>query len=396
MIQYNNYNNNYYLQIQELNQQFNDYNKQDYFKLLQLIYFTLYQENIFKIINNDIKFLIFSIIKILNNNFWERNYYTYSKDIQEIIQLVFVIIAETSPQTNYLINLNTKKKLEFLLLENKIINELDIKQNKNIYLAGMNKNNKCIFDANKIKNFFDTFNINFSNTILEIKDIKIPNFLLSKENELFKMEFLHLLFKTYAPYLYYNKIFQEGYEYQITSSDIVFDCGANIGLFALYCAAKGAQVYCFEPMSYNRKFLKISQSLYPNNIHIIPYGISNKSGIIKLQQMVNPATCNENYNKNKDEFLYQEKCHLLSLDNFCAQTSIYPTFIKMDIEGAEQKALEGAKDLLKNYKPIIHIALNHYLNDPINLLSKIYSINNVYQFYKNFEGTANSQFALCK
>jgi hypothetical protein len=48
-----------------------------------------------------------------------------------------------------------------------------------------------------------------------------------------------------------------------------------MGLFALYCASKGAKVYCFEPMSYIRDFLNISKSIYPDNIYIIPYGLSN-------------------------------------------------------------------------------------------------------------------------
>ena len=64
-----------------------------------------------------------------------------------------------------------------------------------------------------------------------------------------------------------NQKFEEGYEYKITSKDIVFDCGGNMGLFSLYCASKGATVYSFEPMSYVRDFLKISQSLYPTKIN---------------------------------------------------------------------------------------------------------------------------------
>jgi FkbM family methyltransferase len=68
----------------------------------------------------------------------------------------------------------------------------------------------------------------------------------------------------------------------IKKGDIVFDCGSNLGIFAAYAASKGAYVYCFEPGTLVRHYLKETQKLYPNNIIIVPYGISDYNGVTKF------------------------------------------------------------------------------------------------------------------
>ena len=51
----------------------------------------------------------------------------------------------------------------------------------------------------------------------------------------------------------------------------------------------------------------------------------------------------------------------VSLDGFLGEERI--TFIKMDIEGAEWKALQGAKGIIENQKPKMAICVYHRLED---------------------------------
>ena len=52
--------------------------------------------------------------------------------------------------------------------------------------------------------------------------------------------------------------------------------------------------------------------------------------------------------KNKYNAIIREGISVVSLDNFCDQLKIFPNLIKIDIDGNEDKLLNGAKELLKN------------------------------------------------
>lgn len=57
------------------------------------------------------------------------------------------------------------------------------------------------------------------------------------------------------------------------------------------------------------------------------------------------------------------------------------TYIKMDVEGAEKEAIEGAKNTLKNQKPKLNIALYHRSADIFSIPLQVAKINPDYKFY---------------
>ena len=62
------------------------------------------------------------------------------------------------------------------------------------------------------------------------------------------------------------------------------------------------------------------------------------------------------------------------------------TFIKMDIEGDELKALEGMKNKIRKYKPKLAICVYHN-NDHLWKIPKlIYELNPHYKFYLRYYG----------
>lgn len=58
-----------------------------------------------------------------------------------------------------------------------------------------------------------------------------------------------------------------------------------------------------------------------------------------------------------------------------------PTFIKMDIEGAEMSALKGAERIIRNFKPKLAICVYHNHEDVYLLTELIQKFRNDYQFY---------------
>lgn len=75
-------------------------------------------------------------------------------------------------------------------------------------------------------------------------------------------------------------------DYKIKENDVVFDIGANQGIFSIYAASKGAQVHSCEPVPSNYKILidNITKNSMNNIITPINYAISSieDSVILKL------------------------------------------------------------------------------------------------------------------
>jgi len=70
-----------------------------------------------------------------------------------------------------------------------------------------------------------------------------------------------------------------------------------------------------------------------------------------------------------------------SIDNYSKQKNITPSFIKLDVEGAEYQALKGSVNTIKTFKPRLAISLYHKYNDLWELPLFIKSIEPSYQFY---------------
>ncbi|MBR4859632.1 MAG: FkbM family methyltransferase [Clostridia bacterium] len=74
-----------------------------------------------------------------------------------------------------------------------------------------------------------------------------------------------------------------------------------------------------------------------------------------------------------------EQIEAATVDEICKDKEI--TYIKMDVEGAEKEALDGAVQTLKTQKPKLNIALYHRSADIFELPLKIAEINPNYKFH---------------
>ncbi len=70
----------------------------------------------------------------------------------------------------------------------------------------------------------------------------------------------------------------------------------------------------------------------------------------------------------------------MSIDSLCFKNSFSPTYIKMDLEGEERAALEGAKNTLQN-KPKLLVSAYHRNCDLFDLPLLIHSLNPEYKIY---------------
>ncbi|NOQ17302.1 MAG: FkbM family methyltransferase [Methyloprofundus sp.] len=127
-------------------------------------------------------------------------------------------------------------------------------------------------------------------------------------------------------------------------------------------------VYFFEP---EEKNMHISKQRLGNqkNIHLFQKGVSDKKETLRFDTGGSCSKISKHGNIKID------------VDKLDDMISEPVTFIKMDIEGAERKAIEGAKDTIKKYHPILAICVYHQFDDFWQIPQQIFSIRDDYQIY---------------
>jgi len=126
------------------------------------------------------------------------------------------------------------------------------------------------------------------------------------------------------------------------------------------------KIYCIEPNKLHIDIAKRSFSQF-ENIEFINCGLGNKKQLINEKEM-SQNNCSHDYQAQ----------NINTIDNLITEKV---DFIKMDIEGAEQDAIEGAKNTIVKYTPILAICIYHKAEDWYKIPQKVLEINNNYKIY---------------
>ncbi|KAL3793685.1 hypothetical protein HJC23_010257 [Cyclotella cryptica] len=196
---------------------------------------------------------------------------------------------------------------------------------------------------------------------------------------------------------------------------VMLDIGANIGWFSLLAASHGAEVYAFEPNVINMvRFCEsqllngwsLAENLESNNrIHSYLKGVGKEHGktlSMYTPDPANPGSFTFNQELAKDHFSKRNvagqlqkldggELPIVTLDAFArdqgwlsdegSRTEI--ALMKMDVEGMEHVALDGAKELLRE-NIIENILMEFNADSPrADLVSQITTLFDCgYKLYK--------------
>jgi FkbM family methyltransferase len=151
---------------------------------------------------------------------------------------------------------------------------------------------------------------------------------------------------------------------KILEGEWVVDAGACEGFFVHYALQRGAKVLAVEPVPRLAEALTqtFTSEIKKGQVIVLNAGIADKSGFAHIQVNTNDVYCSTIGD------VEGEKIRLVTLDEL-VQEKIVPSinFIKMDIEGAEIKALRGSFHTLKEFRPKLSIAVYHEYKNAIIL-----------------------------
>ena len=138
----------------------------------------------------------------------------------------------------------------------------------------------------------------------------------------------------------------------------VLDIGANIGLFTITMASltgPTGKVYAFEPLEDQATLLarSVAENDFADRVVLERAAVSDKAGSGQLISASKTTNAGGAYLNNGQVPLGHEasEVKLITLDTYPVRRPVH--FIKIDIEGAELLAFRGAKELLKEDRPVI-------------------------------------------
>jgi FkbM family methyltransferase len=126
------------------------------------------------------------------------------------------------------------------------------------------------------------------------------------------------------------------------------------------------KIYCIEP---NALHINIAKRDFGDidNIEFINCGLGSEKISSDIKEEIQ-NNCAHDY----------QATNINSLDNLISEKVDY---IKLDIEGAEQSAILGAKESIKKYKPILAVCIYHKAEDWYKVPQLVLSIEKEYDIY---------------
>jgi FkbM family methyltransferase len=186
--------------------------------------------------------------------------------------------------------------------------------------------------------------------------------------------------------------FSEGpYEYgevRIEEGDVVFDCGANVGLFSAVASRYGACVHAFEAAprivhNWLSKTAAMNGCIQTHNNAV--WDKEETLDFAFKKHHIGGSKCAKLLSDDdRDYERYQVRA--VTLDAFVEQQQLDRVdFIKADIEGAERNMLLGAQNILKRFAPKLSLCTYHRPDDEQVLCDLILAANPDYVITKKYK-----------
>ena len=145
----------------------------------------------------------------------------------------------------------------------------------------------------------------------------------------------------------------------LSKASTALDIGANIGNHTVWFAGHFDRVVAFEPNPMVAALLRINTMALGEAVEVVEVGLSDISGQAEFMIDGDHLGCSHISDKPADIQVAVER-----LDAFADPLDLHGVgFVKIDVEGHEEKVIAGAADLLLKAKPVIAMEGN-YSGDP--------------------------------
>lgn len=160
----------------------------------------------------------------------------------------------------------------------------------------------------------------------------------------------------------------------LTDDEMFIDCGGFDGdsatRFIERCHGKYRGIVIFEPELCKKA--EIEKNMGKNRYELYQLGVWSEKTKLYFDAA---GTCSSHISEKEGDYVIETA----ALDEIVFDKR--PTYIKMDIEGAEQEALKGCRKIIQAYKPKLAICIYHKPEDLYEIPAMIKEINPEYKLY---------------
>lgn len=171
-------------------------------------------------------------------------------------------------------------------------------------------------------------------------------------------------------------------EFPLDENEVFVDAGVYDGFssisFAKKVNGKYRGIYAFEPDE--KSFVRSECNFKKANLDVklVEKGLWNDNDILTLS--IHP-TGNSRIAINQSASQQYKSISVTTLDDYFKDKEDKPTFIKMDIEGAELNALIGGENIIREYKPKLAICVYHKPEDLLQIPQLLVSYRPDYKIF---------------
>jgi len=141
----------------------------------------------------------------------------------------------------------------------------------------------------------------------------------------------------------------------LQAGHVFVDVGASIGYLSMAAAGElkdSGKVICFEPDLHSCKLIYLSaKANHFHNIEIFPFAVADRERNVIFDSMQGNGVISD-FDVNLESTPMRFVTRAMTLDKVLQDEAVIDV-IKMDIEGAEYLALQGAQNLLRKHRPAI-------------------------------------------
>ena len=140
----------------------------------------------------------------------------------------------------------------------------------------------------------------------------------------------------------------------VGKDSVVWDVGANVGLFAFSAAAKAKLVFAFEPDPWLASLCNRTASRI-TNVHVLSAAVTNAVSIGELQIAKRGRAANfiAGFGSTQTGGVRNGQLAMTVTLDWLAERFPVPDIMKIDVEAGERSVFEGGKALFARARPLL-------------------------------------------